>query len=159
MKKAIEEAVEEAVAKVSAQAEEYVDSEMETHTKRATKAAAYSGLAQLTLMSLEQRRAYNIFAPHIAAGPCFGRLSSFPYTPVLYLHTFNVIDSNLSLICSVQERIRPADPLKFIYERDSIATDSPPPHPWVLTPELRHGKVAGNRSTHCAREMSNITRA
>ncbi|KAJ7145543.1 hypothetical protein C8R44DRAFT_863416 [Mycena epipterygia] len=40
--------------------------EMETLTKKATNAAVYSGLAQLTIMSLAQRRAYNVFHPHIA---------------------------------------------------------------------------------------------
>ncbi|KAJ7734152.1 hypothetical protein DFH07DRAFT_989072 [Mycena maculata] len=60
-------AVEEAVAMVSAKSEEYVQSEIETLVKMATKSAAYSGLAQLRMMELEQRRAFNVFAPYISA--------------------------------------------------------------------------------------------
>jgi hypothetical protein len=40
---------------------------METLIKMATKSAAYSGLGQLKMMHLEQRRAFNTFAPHISA--------------------------------------------------------------------------------------------
>ncbi|KAJ7267116.1 hypothetical protein C8J57DRAFT_1326638 [Mycena rebaudengoi] len=60
-------AVEEAVSIVSARSEEYVQDEMETLIKMATKSAAYSGLGQLKMMQLEQRRAFNTFAPHISA--------------------------------------------------------------------------------------------
>ncbi|KAJ7088251.1 hypothetical protein C8R44DRAFT_751829 [Mycena epipterygia] len=67
MKKEMQEAVEKAVAKVSTEAAEFIESEMDTLTKRATNAAAYSGLGQLTIMSLEQKRAYDRFAPHISA--------------------------------------------------------------------------------------------
>ncbi|KAJ7731699.1 hypothetical protein DFH07DRAFT_150888 [Mycena maculata] len=67
MKEVMALAVEEAVAMVSAKSEEYVQSEMETLIKMATKSAAYSGLGQLRMMQLEQRRAFNTFAPHISA--------------------------------------------------------------------------------------------
>ncbi|KAJ7838084.1 hypothetical protein B0H14DRAFT_3870202 [Mycena olivaceomarginata] len=60
-------AVEEAVKRVSEEAEDFVQSEMETLVKKATKTAAYTGLGQLKMMELEQRRAFNIFAPHITA--------------------------------------------------------------------------------------------
>ncbi|KAJ7204012.1 hypothetical protein C8J57DRAFT_1407631 [Mycena rebaudengoi] len=60
-------AVEEAVSIVSARSEEYVQDEMETLIKMATKSAAYSGLGQLKMMHLEQRRAFNTFAPYISA--------------------------------------------------------------------------------------------
>ncbi|KAJ7474090.1 hypothetical protein FB451DRAFT_1466607 [Mycena latifolia] len=60
-------AVEEAVAAVSAKSEEYVQREMETLIKMATKSAAYTGLGRLKMMQLEQRRAFNVFAPHIRA--------------------------------------------------------------------------------------------
>ncbi|KAJ7145547.1 hypothetical protein C8R44DRAFT_863420 [Mycena epipterygia] len=63
-------AVEKAVTMVSAKSEEYVQWEMETLTKKATmttaSTAAYSGLGNLTVMSHEQRHAYNTFAPHLS---------------------------------------------------------------------------------------------
>ncbi|KAJ7267062.1 hypothetical protein C8J57DRAFT_1326534 [Mycena rebaudengoi] len=67
MKTVMTLAVEEAVAIVSARSEEYVQDEMETLVKMATKSAAYSGLGQLQMMQLEQRRAFNTFAPYISA--------------------------------------------------------------------------------------------
>ncbi|KAJ7145530.1 hypothetical protein C8R44DRAFT_863403 [Mycena epipterygia] len=63
-------AVEKAVTMVSAKSEEYVQWEMETLTKKATmttaSTAAYSGLGNLTVMSHEQRHAYNVFAPQLS---------------------------------------------------------------------------------------------
>ncbi|KAJ7431163.1 hypothetical protein FB451DRAFT_1300949 [Mycena latifolia] len=59
--------VEEAVAMVSAKSEEYVQREMETFIKMATKSAAYTGLGSLKMMTPEQIRAYNAFAPQISA--------------------------------------------------------------------------------------------
>ncbi|KAJ7267090.1 hypothetical protein C8J57DRAFT_1326601, partial [Mycena rebaudengoi] len=67
MKTVMTLAVEEAVAIVSARSEEYVQDEMETLIKMATKSAACSGLGQLKMMQLEQRRAFNTFAPYISA--------------------------------------------------------------------------------------------
>ncbi|KAF7341732.1 hypothetical protein MSAN_02072000 [Mycena sanguinolenta] len=63
------EAIETAIKAVTAESDEFVQSEMETLVKKATKTAAYTGLGQLKLMQLEQRRAFNIFAPHISAAP------------------------------------------------------------------------------------------
>ncbi|KAJ6569155.1 hypothetical protein B0H19DRAFT_691336 [Mycena capillaripes] len=60
-------AVEEAVTMVSARSEEYVQSEMESLIRMATKSAAYTGLGELKLMELHQRRAWNVFAPLIDA--------------------------------------------------------------------------------------------
>jgi len=62
-------AVEEAVKKVSQESEQFVESEMEALIKKATKTAAYTGLAQLTVMQPRQKRAYNRFAPYISAAP------------------------------------------------------------------------------------------
>ncbi|KAJ7267111.1 hypothetical protein C8J57DRAFT_1717551 [Mycena rebaudengoi] len=67
MKTVMTLAVEEAVAIISTRSEEYVQDEMETLVKMATKSAAYSGLGQLKMMQLEQRRAFNTFAPYISA--------------------------------------------------------------------------------------------
>ncbi|KAJ7440194.1 hypothetical protein FB451DRAFT_141994 [Mycena latifolia] len=67
MKEVMALAVEEAVAMVSAKSEEYVQREMETLIKMATKSAANTGLGRLKMMQLEQRRAFNAFAPHISA--------------------------------------------------------------------------------------------
>ncbi|KAJ7088270.1 hypothetical protein C8R44DRAFT_991129 [Mycena epipterygia] len=70
MREEMSRAVEKAVSMVSAKSEEYVQWEMETLTKKATittaAAAAYSGLGNLTVMSHEQRHAYNIFAPQLS---------------------------------------------------------------------------------------------
>ncbi|KAJ7145519.1 hypothetical protein C8R44DRAFT_34 [Mycena epipterygia] len=70
MREEMSRAVEKAVSMVSAKSEEYVQWEMETLTKKATMttsaAAAYSGLGNLTVMSHEQRHAYNIFAPQLS---------------------------------------------------------------------------------------------
>jgi hypothetical protein len=60
-------AVEDAIKRVNEEAEDFVQSEMETLVKKATKTAAYRGLGQLKTMELEQRRAFNVFAPHISA--------------------------------------------------------------------------------------------
>jgi hypothetical protein len=70
MQEEMSRAVEKAVAMVSARSEEYIQYEIQSLTKRATliNAAAYSGLGQLTVMSDEQRLAYNTFAPHINHG-------------------------------------------------------------------------------------------
>ncbi|KAJ7660755.1 hypothetical protein DFH06DRAFT_1193218 [Mycena polygramma] len=67
MKEVMALAVEEAVAMVSAKSDEYVQNEMEHLIRMATKSAAYSGLAQLTMMSQHQIRAYDDFAPSIGA--------------------------------------------------------------------------------------------
>ncbi|KAF8202591.1 hypothetical protein K438DRAFT_1965088 [Mycena galopus ATCC 62051] len=67
MKAQMEQAVEIAMRRVREESEELIQSEMDTLVKQATKTAAYSGLSQLRLMELEQRRAFNVFAPHIAA--------------------------------------------------------------------------------------------
>ncbi|KAF7326771.1 Cyanovirin-N domain protein [Mycena venus] len=67
MREEMSRAVEKAVTQVSIRAEEHVQYEMQSLTKRATliNTAAYSGLGGLTVMSHEQRRAYNVFAPTI----------------------------------------------------------------------------------------------
>ncbi|KAJ7609415.1 hypothetical protein FB45DRAFT_944413 [Roridomyces roridus] len=67
MKSAMALAVEEAVAMVALKSEEYVRAEMESLLMLATNAAAYAGLANMTMMQANQRRAYNVFAPHIAS--------------------------------------------------------------------------------------------
>ncbi|KAJ7840128.1 hypothetical protein B0H13DRAFT_2366392 [Mycena leptocephala] len=67
--KAVETAVEAAVTTVSNESEQYVESEMAALSMKATGTAAYSGLAQLTVMQARQKRAYNRFAPHIGAAP------------------------------------------------------------------------------------------
>ncbi|KAJ6601922.1 hypothetical protein DFH09DRAFT_1270787 [Mycena vulgaris] len=70
MREEMTKAVQKAVAMVSVRSEEYVHYEMEGLTRRATlvNTAAYSGLGNLTLMSQEQRRAYETFAPYIGLG-------------------------------------------------------------------------------------------
>jgi hypothetical protein len=67
--KAVETAVEAAETTVSNESEQYVESEMAALSMKATGTAAYSGLAQLTVMQARQKRAYNRFAPHIGAAP------------------------------------------------------------------------------------------
>ncbi|KAJ7808524.1 hypothetical protein B0H14DRAFT_3761696 [Mycena olivaceomarginata] len=70
MREEMTRAVERAVTQVSIRAEEHVQYEIQTLTRRATliNTAAYSGLGGLTVMSHEQRRAYNTFAPVIGLG-------------------------------------------------------------------------------------------
>ncbi|KAJ7264536.1 hypothetical protein B0H12DRAFT_1102160 [Mycena haematopus] len=61
------EAVETAIKRVSDESEEFILTEMDALVKKATRTAAYAGLGRLKIMQLEQRRAFNLFAPHIAA--------------------------------------------------------------------------------------------
>lgn len=69
VEKAVDTAVAAAVTTVSEQSEQYVESQMAALVMKATRTAAYSGLAQLTVMQASQKRAYNTFAPHIGADP------------------------------------------------------------------------------------------
>ncbi|KAJ6453781.1 hypothetical protein C8R45DRAFT_1038859, partial [Mycena sanguinolenta] len=69
MRSKMMEAVEKSIAEVTEESNEFVQTEMETLVKKATRTAAYTGLGQLKLMQLDQRRAFNVFAPHISAGP------------------------------------------------------------------------------------------
>ncbi|KAF8153647.1 hypothetical protein K438DRAFT_1778078 [Mycena galopus ATCC 62051] len=49
-----------AVAQVKAESEEFVQGEMETVVKQAIKTTAYTGLGQLKMMDLEQRRTFSV---------------------------------------------------------------------------------------------------
>jgi hypothetical protein len=64
MQEAMTRAVSEVMKEFSEKSSEYVQSEMEQLTKKPTRSTiGYSGLSQRRLMALEQRRAYNVFAP------------------------------------------------------------------------------------------------